>query len=294
MVKLVPVKGEKVPEIGLGTYLITPDAFSEAIKIGYRIIDTSDDYDNETMIGDQLTKLYNENIVSREDLFIQTKISDNQSSWANPLCGVYFWNNSPFMQRHAVEEVMKEKIHNSKKRLRTDYLDSVLLHFPYPDYFIEMWDVLCKIKNEENIRYIGVSNFSERHISSLSKNSSKPQINQTYFSPIGNRQSLCDYCNNEDIKLMTYSPLQDLHSGRLNMSIINSLANKYGKDPSQIVLRWNIERGSIPCPKSNHPARLLSNFESIYFNMDNDDMNLISSQNYDYQYIPESKYCPGI
>ncbi len=294
MIELKTKNGNNIPEVGLGTFGLTANAVRDAIEVGYRLIDTSDDYGNEVMIGLQLENLYKKGIVKREDLFIQTKVSDDASFWDDPLNGVNFWKNSPFMQRHTVEEVMREKIQTSKRRLKTDYLDSVLLHFPYPDYFIEMWDVLCKIKDDENIHYIGVSNFSERHFEALSSGSACPSINQTYFSPIGSRQGICDYCNEHNIKLMTYSPLKDVNAGRLNYPIIKDLCSKYGKNPSQVVLRWNIDRGSIPCPKSNHKDRLKSNLEALDFELTNDEINAISSLNYDYQYLPESKYCPGI
>lgn len=294
MIELTTKSGALVPPVGLGTVRLNPDAVRTAVEIGYKLIDTSDDYGNEAMIGNQLQRLYDANKVKRENMFLQTKVSDDQTFWDEPLLGVNFWANSPFMQRHSVEEVMREKIRTSKRRLHTDYLDSVLLHFPYPDYFVEMWDVLCRIKDEENIRYIGVSNFSERHFVKLSKNSMVPQINQTYFSPIGTRQSVCDYCNDHNILLMTYSPLMDFHAHRINSPVLNELADKYGKDPAQIILRWNIERGSIPCPKSNHKERLASNLEAANFELSQDDVNRISSMNYNFQFIPESRYCPGI
>lgn len=291
---LITKNGTIVKAVGLGTFGINSNALRDAVNMGYCLIDTSDDYGNEEMIGQQLEVLFKSGIIKREDLFIQTKVSDDASFWDDPLNGVYFWKNSPFMQRHTVEEVMREKIQTSKRRLKTDYLDSVLLHFPYPDYFVEMWDVLCKIKDDENIRYIGVSNFSERHFKALSPSSACPSINQTYFSPIGSRQEVCDYCNENGIQLMTYSPLKDLGYGRLDYPVISELSLKYKKSASQIVLRWNVERGSIPCPKSNNVSRLKSNLDIFDFELTSDEVKLISSLNYDYQFLPESKYCPGI
>lgn len=294
MIQLETKNGKIVPEIGLGTFGITAESVRDAVQIGYRLIDTSDDYANEDMIGQQLQRLYKEGEVKREDLFLQTKISDNASFWNDPLNGVFFWSNSPFMHRHTVEEVIREKLRDSKRKLRTDYLDSVLIHFPYPDYYVEMWEILCKIKDEEHIRYIGVSNFNERHFNALSMNCEVPSINQTYFSPIGSRQALCDYCNNRGIKLMTYSPLKDYSYGYLEHPIIKYMIEKYGRTGAQIVLRWNLERGSIPCPKSNSKRRLQENFDVLKFKMDMNDIEKISSLNYNYQFLPESKNCPGI
>lgn len=292
--ELTSLNGAIIPKIGLGTFGLKANAIIEAVRIGYRLIDTSDDYANESMIGHQLQSLIDRGEIKRDQMFLQTKISDDASYWDDPLNGVNFWSNSPFMHRHTLEEIIQEKVRNSKKRLKTDYLDSVLIHLPYPDYFVEMWDVLCSIKDNENIRYLGVSNFSERHFRLLHKDSLSPQINQTYFSPIGIRQSVCDYCNNNNIQLMTYSPLMDLSKHRLDFPIFQELSKKYGKTPSQIILRWNIERGSIPCPKSNHPNRLKENFEIMDFQLEKDDVKKISMLNYDFQYLPESKICPGI
>ena len=119
-------------------------------------------------------------------------------------------------------------------------------------------------------------------------------MNELYISPIGIKQSLVDYCNNHDCLLMTYSPLMDLASHRIPEKIFQPLMEKYHKSLAQIILRWNIERGCLPLPKTKNPARLKENFDVFDFSLTIEEVNLISSLNYDYQYLVESKICPGL
>lgn len=290
--------GKSIPEIGLGTFpfqgKILADMVLSAAKIGYRLFDTADDYRGETGIGTALSELSRIGL-SREDLFIQTKISDNNAHGDEPLKGVYFNPNSKFMRKHTVEEVVREKVCNSLHDLQTDYIDSILIHYPFPEYMVGIWDVLIKLKEEGVIRYIGVSNFHRRHIEKLiSETGVCPDINEVYISPIGTKESLVDYCNELGCKLITYSPLMDIASKRLKEESFQELMSKYNKSLAQIVLRWNLERGCIPLPKTKNPARLVENFDVFDFSLTKAEVEYISHFNKDYQYLVESKICPGL
>ncbi len=291
--------GEIIPFIGLGTFpfqgKVMADMVKSAVKVGYRLFDTADDYHGESGIGMAIRNLEQEGIVKRENLFIQTKISDNNATANEPLKAVYFNEKSKFMQRHSVEEVVREKISISLREMGTDYVDSLLIHYPFPGYYVDVWKAMIKLKDEGVVRYIGVSNFHERHIETLVKETGVcPELNECYASPISTKQSLIDYCNQHDCMFVTYSPLMDITAGRTDTEKFQPLLEKYCKSLAQIILRWNIDRGCLPLPKTKNPSRLVENFNVFDFSLSQEEVYLISSLNCDYQYLVESKICPGI
>lgn len=291
--------GEVIPFIGLGTFPFQGKAMADmvksAVKVGYRLFDTADDYHGESGIGLARQELEKEGIVKREDLFIQTKISDNNATANEPLKAVYFNENSKFMQRHSVEEVVREKVSISLREMGTNYIDSLLIHYPFPGYYVDVWKTMIKLKAEGFVRYIGVSNFHEKHIETLIKETGvSPEINECYASPIATKQSLVDYCNQHDCLFVTYSPLMDITAGRIETEKFQPLMVKYGKSLAQIILRWNIDRGCLPLPKTKNPSRLAENFNVFDFSLTTEEIDMISSLNCDYQYLVESKICPGI
>lgn len=296
---LKTANGKDVPQIGLGTFpfqgRVMADMVKNAMRIGYRLFDTADDYRGESGIGMAIKELEADGLFKRGDFFIQTKISDNNAHADEPLSGVYFNPNSKFMQRHSAEEIVREKVETSLRELGTDYIDSLLIHYPFPDYMVEIWQTMISLKKEGKVRYIGVSNFHKRHIEKLVVSTGiMPEINECYASPIGVKQEIVSYCNENGCLFMTYSPLMDLAAGRIDNKEIESIAEKYKKSIAQIVLRWNIERGCFPLPKTKNPRRLTENFDVFDFSLTKEDVAHISSMNKDYQYLVESKICPGL
>lgn len=299
MKKLSTANGSIIPQIGLGTFpfegRVMADMVKNAMKVGYRLFDTADDYRGESGIGLAIKEMLNEGTYKREDVFIQTKISDNNAHADEPLSGVYFNQYSKFMQRHSVEELVREKVHNSLTELGTTYLDSLLIHYPFPDYLVDIWRIMIDLKHEGIVRYIGVSNFHIRHIEKLIMETGvAPEINECYASPIGTKQELVDYCSNSNCLFMTYSPLMDMAAGRIDAMKLRDLTIKYGKSEAQIILRWNIDRGCMPLPKTKNFKRLAENFNVFDFSLTKDEVSYVSSLNRDYQYLVESKICPGL
>lgn len=296
--KLTNKKGVEIPMIGLGTFpfqgRVMADMVFNASKIGYRLFDTADDYRGEFGIGLAVSELGSLGL-TREDLFLQTKISDNNAHADEPLIGVYFNEKSMFMKRHTAAEVVREKVSISLREMRTNYIDSLLIHYPYPAYYIDIWKEMIKLKEEGIVRYIGVSNFHERHIENLIHETGVcPEINEVYVSPIGTKQGIIDYCNEHNCLIMTYSPLMDLASDRIPLEPLKTIATKYSKSIAQIMLRWNVERGCLPLPKIKKTNRLVENFQIWDFEITKEEVEEISALNKDYQYIVESKTCPGI
>lgn len=298
MKQIVNKKGETIPHIGLGTYpfegRVMADMVKTAVNVGYRLFDTADDYRGEPGIGIAVRELENEG-VKREELFLQTKISDNNAHEDEPLKGVYFNPTSEFMHRHTVAELVREKVATSLRDMNTDYIDSLLIHYPFPNYIVDIWKTMIEMKEEGIVRYIGVSNFHERHIEQLvSSTGVTPDINEVYVSPIGIKKDLVDYCNSHDILVMPYSPLMDVAHGKISEEQLRPIMEKYNKSLAQVVLRWNIERGCFPLPKTKNPGRLKENFNVFDFSLTKEEVDLISSLNYDNQYLVESKICPGL
>lgn len=297
--KLTTANKTEISTIGLGTFPLQGTEISniveKAINTGYQLIDTADDYRGETGIGIAIRKLIEKQYIKREDIFIQTKISANSAYFPEPLAGIYFNKYSSFMKRHSVEEIVREKVFISLREMKTEYLDSLLIHLPYENYYLPIWETIIQLKNEGKIRYIGVSNFHKYHIEHLRKATGvMPDINEIYVSPIGTKQNQIDYANENNIQIMTYSPLMDLQAGRIDISYLQPLMKKYNKSAAQIILRWNIERGCIPLPKTKSEKRLKENLDVFDFELTTNEVKLINNMNKDFQYLPESRICPGL
>lgn len=299
MIQLLNAKGNPIPCIGLGTFpfegRVMADMVFNASKVGYRLFDTADDYRGESGIGLAVQELKEKEGLDREDLFLQTKISDNNAHENEPLKGIFFNHESKFMKRHTVDEIVREKVQTSLREMKTSYIDSLLIHYPFPGYIVDIWKTMIKLKEEGIVRYIGVSNFHERHIEELiSATGVCPDINECYTSPIGIKQSLVDYCNKHNILFMTYSPLMDVAHSKISLENLQPIMDKYKKSLAQVVLRWNIDRGCFPLPKTKNQKRLSENFEVFDFQLTKEEVGIISALNYDNMYLVESKICPGL
>lgn len=295
---LVTKNGNLLGPAGLGTFplkgLSMKEVMLTAIKVGYRLFDSSDDYQNEEGIGMGLKQGINEGITTREDIFLQTKVSDCDSYLTDYRQNAYFTRYSTLMRRFSVRDIVRSKVFNSLKEMQTDYLDSVLLHFPYPGFYEDMWNALIEMQREGYIRYIGVSNFNVRELEPLMHTEQIPQINEIYISPFGTKTDVVDYCNKNDIQLMTYSPLGVVRDKQFMNDIIASIMNKYNKSMAQVVLKWNNQIGSIPLPKSSKESRLIENLAINDFEMTAEEIDALNRLNFNHQYLPISKQCPGI
>lgn len=295
MEKLKTASGKPLSFVGLGTFPLQGESIAvnveQAFELGYNVIDTADDYRGETGIGIAVTR----GKFKREDIFLQTKISNDTAYADEPLAGKYFNNYSRIMKRHSVDEIVREKVHTSLREMKTDYLDSLLIHYPYPGFFIEIWRTMISLQKEGKVRYIGCSNFHIRHIDQMiNETGVTPSVNEIYISPIGTKQEDVDYSIEKGIQLMTYSPLIDIRLRRIPEEKFAPYMQKYGKSLAQIILRWNIDRGCIPLSKSKNRSRLAENINVLDFKLTSDEIRRISMLNWNNQSLPESKICPGI
>ena len=293
-----------MPPIGLGTYPVYGEAMCKMIvdgwDSGYRMIDTSDNYYNEEDLGVALSRLYEARNAKRGDLFLVTKISDelypvNQPG-AGTNRGIFFWKSSPMMQSPtAVHDIISRKIERSLRSLNTEYIDLLLVHRPYPDYIHEIWAEFERFYKQGVVKAIGVSNYHARNIEALSSCEVLPMVNQIEVSPLNTRKSLIEYCRSQGIKVMVFAPIMTLRTVRDSAyhDMLQGLSKKYDRTPAQVLLRWNVQQGLIPIPKSTQRSRLEENIAIFDFSLEDDDMSLIDSFNENRQYVVESKACPG-
>ena len=280
------------PIIGLGTTRMkdVEEVVYQSIKDGTRLIDTASKYENEVEVGKGINKAIKEGIVKREDLFVVTKM------WLN--------------EKEDPEKALK----GSLERLQLEYVDLYLDHWPSGkcyngknDFkFIsikDIWPKMEKLVEQGLTKSIGVSNYNVQNlliILSLCK--IKPVTNQVEFHPYLYQKDLKEFCDKENIKIISYYPLikgvnfkkrfekimKEKNLDLLNEDIVLNLAQKYGKTPGQIILNWHIHLGVIPIPGTSNPERMKENLESSEFKMDDKDYEALSSFN-DKQF----RFCDG-
>jgi diketogulonate reductase-like aldo/keto reductase len=250
--------GIKMPKLGFGVFQTpdgnqTEDAVKWALEAGYRHIDTAMIYGNEGSVG----KAIEESGVPREEIFLTTKL----------------WNED--IRRNNTAQAFEASL----KRLRTDYLDLYLIHWP-ADGFEKAWTEMEKIYHSGRVKAIGVSNFQPRHLESLQAISSlRPAVNQIESNPYFNNGEVIDYCNERGISVTVWSPLGGTGGSILEDAVLNELSEKYKKSAAQVVIRWHLQRGVIVIPKSLHQSRIASNFDVFDFELSNDDMEQINLLN---------------
>lgn len=289
--------GIEMPNIGFGTYPLTGEklhtALLAAFDNGCRLIDTAHCYPNEDSIGNALKCIFKDTFYKREDLFITSKIGDEIDN-GMPV-GYYFYNSNSCPDKNTWE-VVNEQLNDSLVKLKTDYIDLLLIHWPYNDFLEEIWQVFEELYKAGKVRAIGVSNCRERHLERISKAATiQPMVNQLYVSPLNTQKKMLDYCHAHDIVLEAYSPLMFIrqHNSITASVEFASLCKSLHKSAAQVALRWNLQRGVIPIPKSGTPERIKENYDLYDFELTKEQMDFINSFNEDYQYLPESRYCPG-
>jgi diketogulonate reductase-like aldo/keto reductase len=248
-------KGVQLPIVGLGLWQMKDaeeceQAVTAALKVGYRHFDTAQIYGNEQFLGAALKSAK----IPRKDLFITTKISINN----------FLRVNKTFA--------------SSLEKLQTDYVDLLLLHFPLSIVRGRAWKDLEAIQAEGMAKSIGVSNYTIRHLEQLLKECNiKPAVNQVELHVYLQQPELLAYCAEHGITVEAYSPLA--HGYGLDNEVLAELAKKYKKTPAQIMLRWCIEKGTVPLPKSVNPERISENFNVFDFALTEKDMQKLTTLN---------------
>ena len=260
--------GRSIPQLGFGVFQIEPkdtaEAVSTALKAGYRHIDTAEMYGNEREVGEAVAK----SGLDRADIFVTSKLSNDA--------------HLPEDARLAFELSLQE--------LGFDYVDLFLIHWPLPTRydgdFVSTWKALEEFYRDGRARSIGVSNFQPHHLRRLHENTEvPPAVNQIEVHPFLTQDEVRGFCAEHGIAVEAWSPIgQGLE---LDDPTIVSIAQRVGKTPAQVILRWHIQRGDIIFPKSVTPSRVKENFDIFDFELADGDVAEISALNKDQRTGPD-------
>ncbi|ATQ59200.1 aldo/keto reductase [Staphylococcus epidermidis] len=257
--------GRTMPKIGLGTYRVKDsdecrESVKHAIEQGYRSIDTAMIYGNEETVGQGIKEGLKSTGLSREDLFITSKL------WLTDF------------GRQNVEEAYRQSV----EKLGLDYLDLYLMHWPGTNeaVMIDSWRGMEDLYKQNQVKNIGVSNFTPEHFEALlAQVSIKPVINQVEFHPYLTQNKLRKYLEAQNIIMESWSPL--MNSQILHDDVINEVANEVRKTPAQVVIRWNIQHDVVVIPKSVTPHRIEENLDVWNFELSDNQMERIDQLNQD-------------
>ncbi|RNE57014.1 aldo/keto reductase [Cryobacterium tepidiphilum] len=248
--------GRSIPQLGFGVYKIADAAASDAVQValqaGYRHIDTAALYENEAGVGRGVAA----SGLPREDVFVTTKV----------------WND-----RHGYDQTLRA-FDESLAKLRLDYVDLYLIHWPSPrqDRYVETYRALEKLRADGLARSIGVSNFHPHHLDRLlAETDVVPVLNQVELHPWLAQRDVRAYDDAHGIRTEAWSPLA---RGRAaDDPLLQEIGRKYGKSPAQVVIRWHLDLGTIVIPKSATPSRIRENIDVFDFHLDTDDMARIAT-----------------
>ncbi|BCW81166.1 aldo/keto reductase [Arthrobacter sp. NicSoilC5] len=245
--------GNRIPQLGLGTWPLDDEqaaaAVAQAVEAGYRHIDTAVKYGNERGVGNGIRA----SGVDRSELFITTKLDGEFQGHDRAVAG----------------------LEGSLARLGLDYVDLLLIHWPLPgrDQYISTWQTFERLQAEGKVRSIGVSNFKPAHLERLmAETDVVPAVNQIQLSPAITRSAEREFHRRHGIITESYSPLGGSGAGLLGAPILSQLAEKHGKTPGQLVLRWHIQNGLVTIPKTASPERMAENLDVFDFALDPQDL----------------------
>ncbi len=249
--------GIEMPLLGYGLFQVPPQeaerCTTDALEVGYRLIDTAQAYDNEEGVGNAIRK----SGLKREDVFVVTKV------WIT----------------NAGEEKAARSIEQSLRKLQTDYVDLLLIHQAYGDVF-GSWRAMEAAYKAGQVRAIGVSNFQAcRFYDFASVVDIKPAVNQLQCCVLCQQNGILPEMERYDTKMMAWGPLGQGSDDLLKSPVLAEIGAQYGKSAAQVALRWLIQRGIVAIPKSMHRERMASNFDIFDFSLSDADMQRIAPLN---------------
>ena len=252
--------GVTMPPIGYGVFRMTDleeceNAVVQAVKTGYRLIDTAAAYENETAVGKAIKRVIEEGIIRREELFVTTKLWITDTSYKKA----------------------KEGFQRSIDRLGLDYVDLYLIHQPYHDYY-GAWRALEELYEDGNVRAIGVDNFTQDRMADfLFFNKVKPAVNMIECNAYFQREDESEYLKAQNILMQAWSPLAAGKEELFTNEILCSIAQRHHKSAVQIVLRWLVQRGIVPVVKSANHVRMKENLDIFDFVLSEEEMKKIAT-----------------
>ncbi|MBD7969417.1 aldo/keto reductase [Paenibacillus gallinarum] len=256
MQKVTLNNGVEMPILGFGVFQIADpkeceQSVYDAITAGYRLIDTAASYGNEESVGRAIKR----SGVAREDLFITTKL----------------WVQDTGYER------TKKAFEKSLERLQLDYLDLYLIHQPFGDVY-GSWRAMEELYREGKVRAIGVSNFQpDRLIDLIIHNDVSPAVNQVETHPFNQQMESAKFMKENNVQIQSWGPFAEGKNNLFQNEILLSIAEKYNKSVAQVVLRWLTQREIVVIPKSVHKERIVENFNIFDFELNQEDMELITT-----------------
>ena len=247
--------GVLMPKIGYGVYQISKDECErcvlDALKVGYRHIDTAQSYFNEEEVGSAIVK----SKIPRDEIFITTKIWIDNYGYEN----------------------CKKSVEESLRKLQTNYIDLVLLHQPFSDYY-GAWYALEELYEQGKIRAIGVSNFYPDRLVDICKFARiKPMVNQIETNPFNAQKEAHKWLNKYEVAHEAWAPLGEKRNGLFENETLNKIAKVHDKSVAQIILRWELQNDVIVIPKSTHIERMEENFNIFDFSLSEGEMKEIDA-----------------
>ncbi|MDO5113258.1 MAG: aldo/keto reductase [Planctomycetia bacterium] len=250
--------GRKMPQLGFGTWTLTGEtavrSVKEAMKAGYRLVDSAQGYGNEVEVFQGVR----ESGVDRKDVFLTTKIAPN-------------------IMR---DGTVRESLDKSLAALGGEYIDLVLIHWPVKERVEETWKIMEEYVEKGKVRAIGMSNFNPHHIDDLLKYAKiKPVLNQIEIHPYMTQHEVAGYTFRLGIPVQSWSPLGSGVNGVLQDATVAEVAKKYGKSPAQVLIRWGLQRGLCVIPRSTNPAHIAENIDVFDFELCPVDMVILNGLN---------------
>lgn len=247
--------GVKMPQLGYGVYQVNKEECErcvlDALKVGYRHIDTAQSYFNEEEVGNAIAK----SGVPREQIFLTTKV---------------------WVEHYGYDETRKSVL-ESMRKLKTNYIDLVLLHQPFSDYY-GAWRALEDLYAEGVIKAIGVSNFyPDRLVDICSFARIKPMVNQVETHPHNQQIEAHEWMKKYGVQHEAWAPFGEGRGGMFEEPLLVEIGKKYGKTAAQVILRWDMQRNVVAIPKSTHIERMEQNFDIFDFELSEEDMAKIAT-----------------
>ena len=247
--------GLKMPILGYGVYQVTKDECErcvlDALKTGYRLIDTAQSYFNEEEVGNAIVK----SGVPREEIFLTTKV---------------------WVEHYGYEET-KKSVYESMRKLQTEYIDLMLLHQPFSDYY-GAYRALEELYTEGILKAIGVSNFYPDRLFDIAIFAEIfTMVNQVDTHVFNQQTEAKKWMDKYEVQIEAWAPFGEGRGGIFENPVLTAIGEKYGKTPAQVMLRWNIQRGVVVLPKSTHIERMEQNFNVFDFTLNGEDMAAIAA-----------------
>lgn len=247
--------GVKMPQLGYGVYQVTKTECErcvlDALEVGYRAIDTAQSYFNEAEVGDALQK----SGIDRKEIFLTTKV---------------------WIEHYGYEEA-KKSVLQSMEKLKTDYIDLVLLHQPFADYY-GAYRALEDLYEEGRLRAIGVSNFApDRLVDIASFARIKPMVNQIETHPLNQQIEAHKWLEKYGVIHEAWAPFGEGRGNMFSNPALQEIGDKYNKTVAQVILRWQLQRGIVVIPKSTHKERMAQNLDVFDFTLSSEDMQAIAA-----------------